>query len=136
MGLLQGRFVVPRPPGAVPYSGTDAPSGPLERIVKYVPTEIIAIYTAVIGLLVSAGSAPRAAVLGLAAVALAAIVVVIIRGTDDPNVRNAHLLVSPFAFVAWAYPISSALLGDWFIGWLSAVMQGAVLLLGYAIDPK
>jgi hypothetical protein len=51
------------------------------------------------------------------------------------SVRTAHLIVSPFAFVAWAYPISSSILGDFFIGFVAFVLQVIVLVLSLFIKP-
>lgn len=136
MGLLQNRFVNPRPRGAEPFTEGSAPQdGPLARIVKYVPTEVIAIYTAATGALTGA-NAPLISIVILGLVAVGAISAVTWRSAPDPNVRIAHLIVSNAAFLAWAYPISSPLLGDLFVGWVSAVAQAVVLLLALAIVPQ
>ena len=135
MNWLAGRYVTPRPRGGAAFAGGRTPSGPLERIVKYIPAEVVAIYTAVIGVLASVGNVPRNAVLVLAAAGLAAVVALAWKA-PDAAVRRAHLIVSPLAFLAWAYPVSAPFLGDWFIGYVSAVAQGVILLLGLVIDPQ
>ena len=142
MNILANRFVVPRAAGVQEFGGPESSGlssqqldGLLARVVKYVPTEVIAIYTGVIGLLGSADT-PRIAVIILVAVALLAISVVVWRNVKVKSVRTAHLVVSNIAFLAWAYPISAPLLDDWFVGWVSAVAQGVVLFLALIFAPE
>ena len=133
------RFVVPRPKGAVLAStGPGKPDDLTGRLVKYVPAEILAIFTsfiaAAIGLKLLPPDAQRftAGAIGVFTVGTFAYIWV---KAPAGQVRNAHLVVSPIAFVAWAYPISSSLLGSWFIGWWSLAAQALVVLLAAIIIP-
>jgi hypothetical protein len=49
--------------------------------------------------------------------------------------RTAHLIVSPVAFLAWAYPISAAALGAWFIGFVAFSAQVVIVTLSVFITP-
>ena len=131
------RFVVPSREGVVAGAG-EAPDDFAGRIVKYVPTEIVAIFTGIIGGLASAKMDQETALMvGLGSIVAFVIgtVAYIYFRAPVGIVRNAHLIVSPLAFLAWAYPISSSLLRDWFIGWVAIIGQGIVLLLALIIAP-
>ncbi len=51
-------------------------------------------------------------------------------------VRTAHLVASPVAFVALAYPLAAPLLGGWFVGWLAIVGQAIAALLAWIVAPE
>jgi hypothetical protein len=55
--------------------------------------------------------------------------------TPAGAVRTAHLIVSPLAFLAWSYPISSSVLGDFFIALIAFGLQAVVLALSVLIAP-
>lgn len=132
------RFVVPARPGVSLVSDDQKPDGFSARLVKYIPAEILAIFTLFVGgaasLTLEPGDARTLAAGAMAATTLATAIDVA-RRAPAGVVRKAHLVVSPIAFVAWAYPISSALLGDWFIGYWCLVAQFAVALLAYMVAP-
>ena len=74
--------------------------------------------------------------IGLIALFLIVTIVYLARfGPTGPS-KKAHLLVSPMAFLAWAYPISSALLGNLFIGLVALGAQAFVIALAIMIIPK
>jgi hypothetical protein len=131
------RFVVPSGPGLVKGEG-EPPDGLETRIVKYVPAEILSIFTMAIGGVAS--SKPPQQTAELIAIGL---IVVFCIGTlayfacvaPKGPVKQAHMVVSTFAFLAWSYPISSALLGQFFVGWAAIVLQALVLLLAAIIAP-
>jgi hypothetical protein len=52
------------------------------------------------------------------------------------KVRQAHLIVSPLSFLAWAYPISSAVLGDFFISLVAFALQAVVIALAILVVPR
>lgn len=147
--IPSSRWVTPQPPSAgpgglraeaAPQPGQPPkPDGALERIVKYVPAEIVSMYTVIVGLLAGftgkTAAMPYVAV-GVLAIFLLATVAVVVKNVPDAQVRRAHLIVTPLAFVAWAYPISSALLGAWFEPLVSVLLQAAVLALSVVIQPR
>lgn len=131
------RFVIPSRPGLAAAVG-ETPSSALDRVVKYVPVEIVGAFTLVIGALASSTmSGETAQRVGASLIALFFIAtgIYVVRQAPKGVVRQSHFIVSPLAFLAWAYPISSSLLDDWFIGWLAVVGQAVVLLLAIIIAP-
>ena len=132
------RFVVPRRPGLA--EGTAEPAdGFRGRLVKYVPADIIAIYTSAVGGIISAK--PDAATAQWIAVGL---MVFFFLGTiayflfKAPKgvVRNAHLVASPIAFLGLAYPIAAPLLGSWFIGYVAIIGQAIAAFLAWIVAPE
>jgi hypothetical protein len=131
------RFVVPTQP-ALAAAGRGAPSGAIERIVKYVPAEIVSIYT----LVVQSAASLSSDVTQLRTVIITLFVVFFV-GTfgyewrfAPRDVRVAHLIVSPLAFAAWAYSISGPLVPDLFVPLYSLGATAVVLLLSIIIVPK
>jgi len=132
------RFVVPKSASLVAATPTQ-PDGPLGRIVKYVPTEIVTIFTMFVGGMASFKIAPPTAQrIGVGAIIAFLITTIIFMAVRAPvgTVKRAHLIVSPLAFLAWAYPISSALLGGWFIGYIAFLIQIFMLLLALIVAPS
>ena len=110
----------------------------LTRIAKYIPGEVIAGFTMLFTVLVSLDIDPnqqRFAALGLIALFLAVTVGYIWRALPAGKVREAHLFVSSFAFIAWAYPISSSALGNWFEPLAAFGLQAAMIALSYFVNP-
>ncbi len=132
------RFVIPKRPG-IAAGSTEPPDSFRGRLVKYVPAEIVAIYTSVVGGVIS--SKPDAHVAPWIALGL---IVAFLLGTfayfwfkAPPGVvRNAQLIASPVAFLALAYPIAAPLLGSCFIGWVAIVGQGIAALFAWIIVPE
>lgn len=112
------------------------PSGPeregwITRIVKYVPSEIVATFVIVISTLASIPAEPLVKqIIAVSFIGLFFAATYLYVGLRMPagRIRTAHFVISPFAFLAWAYPISSGMLGDWFQGIAAASLQGVVLL--------
>jgi hypothetical protein len=132
------RFVVPQRTGLV-AGQQDAPSGPLDRIVKYVPTEIVAVFTMFVGLVATATMDPlpqQQFAVGLIVLFFFTTVGYIWTRAPAGKVRNAHLLVSPLSFLAWAYPISSSLLHGLYIGLAALGAQALVLALALVVVPS
>jgi hypothetical protein len=131
------RWVVPARAGLRAGTGEE-PDGILSRVVKYVPVEIVAPYTmletALITLNTSADQRQLLAI-GLILLFLLVTIIHVIRNTHA-KVRQAHLIVSPCAFLAWAYPISSAALGDLFMSALAFGLQALVIALAIVIAPQ
>jgi len=128
------RYVIPKAPGLA----TGAADGFGSRLAKYIPAELVAMYTISIGGLVSAkppvSSSPWIA-LGVIVVFLAATFLYFVRKAPAGTVRKAHMIASPIAFVAWAYPLAAPLLGAWFIGWVAIIGQTVAALAAWLIEP-
>lgn len=109
------------------------------RLVKYVPADIVAIYTSAVGGIIS--SKPGDTIEPWIALGL---IVLFVAGTfayfwfKSPTgvVRSAHLAASPVAFLALAYPLAAPLLHGWFIGWLAIVGQAIAALLAWLVAPE
>jgi hypothetical protein len=135
------RWVIPTRvgPGAeLAGAQTEPPDGLLGRLVKYVPAEVLTLYLAAYGGVASVNPEPETArqiVVALAAIFLSAAVVWTARSAPRGAVRRAHLWVVPFAFLVWAYSVSSSLLGTWFVGWIAILGQVSVVLMARAMAP-
>lgn len=134
------RWVVPEGPSTVGTGKNgDAPDGVLGRIVKYVPTEVVtgytALFTALTSMDIEAFQSRAAAALLIALFLIATLAFVWIYAPKS-NVRWAHMLVAPFAFIAWAYPISSGLLGDWFVPLIAFGLQAMTVALAIFVKPQ
>uniref|UniRef100_B0T713 Uncharacterized protein n=1 Tax=Caulobacter sp. (strain K31) TaxID=366602 RepID=B0T713_CAUSK len=135
------RWVVPERPTTVKATDQNGepPDGPLSRVVKYVPTEVVAAFTLLFTALVSLGvtaDQAKLAASGLIAVFFVVTILHVARDAPKGVVRQAHLVVSPLSFLAWAYPISSAMLGGWFVPLASFFAQAIVIALALVIKPS
>lgn len=132
------RFVVPKRPGLA-AGAAEPPDGFGGRLAKYLPAEIVTFYTIAIGGLVSAkpdaSAAPWIAV-GLMALFCAATFAYFGYKAPKGVVRRAHLIASPIAFLAWAYPLAAPLLGKWFIGWIAIIGQAVTALAAWLLAPE
>lgn len=133
------RWVVPAPRGGSTVSDENAEDGAIARITKYIPAEVLSAYTILFTLLVSMEllqSERQIAAFGLMALFLIATIGYIWKKADKGAVRNAHLVVSPLAFLAWAYPISSSIIGEeFFYPLLAFAGQAVVIALSIFIKP-
>lgn len=131
------RWVNDQKPGLKSANG-GASDDVLARIVKYVPAEILAAFTMLFSVAATLNlDAPTARWTAVALIGafLVATVAFLLTRAPQGRVRKAHLIVSPIAFIAWAYPISSSLLGDWFLGLVAFAFQAVVVLLSIFIVP-
>jgi hypothetical protein len=132
------RFVVPNRPGLA-AGATESPDGFGARLAKYLPAEIVSFYTIAIGGLVSAKPDPAIApwiALGLMALFCAATLAYFGLKAPPGVVKRAHLVASPIAFLAWAYPLAAPLLGPWFIGWIAIIGQAIAALAAWLLAPQ
>ncbi|MGZ9099168.1 MAG: hypothetical protein ACXW3O_05645 [Brevundimonas sp.] len=132
------RWVSPASAGLKSAGGRGPSDDVLDRIVKYVPAEVLAAFTMLFGVAAAMELDVRTAqwtAVGLIGAFLAATVAYVATRAPAGKVRTAHLAVSPVAFLAWAYPISSSLLGDWFFGLAAFAAQVVVVLLSMFIAP-
>jgi hypothetical protein len=130
------RWVIPAGQGYV-AGDPQEPDGRSGRIVKYVPAEIIAPFTMLYSALVSLGvPADQGQKVAVGLIFLFFIVTIAyIASQTTGSVRRAQLAVSPLAFLAWAYPISSALLGSLFVGLAALILQALVIALSIIVRP-
>lgn len=132
------RFVVPKRPGLA-KGEAEPPDGFRARLVKYVPADIIAIYTSAIGGIISykpdAATAQWIAV-GLIAFFFLGTIAYFLFRAPKGVVRNAHLVASPIAFLALAYPIAAQLLGHWFIGYVAIIGQAIAAFFAGIVAPE
>lgn len=118
-----------KPPSSEP-PGPDR-EGWLTRIVKYVPTEIVATFTMVVTLMSNTPGEDTKRIVALVCIGVFFVATYLYIAFRMPGGKPkvAHYVISPIAFLAWAYPISSAMLGTWFLGYVAAGLQALVLLL-------
>lgn len=139
------RWVVPNREGVKAGEG-EPHSGPAERIVKYIPGEIISAYTMIYGALVSYNGGAISETHGdsesimMATLAVIAVFLVVnfryLKKNPNLYSRRAHYFVSSIAYIAWVYPISSGLLGSVFHGLIAIILQAAAIALALIVDPK
>ena len=134
------RWVEPTRAGLVAGGQMAEASSPAERIVKYIPAEVLVGYTGLItalGLFGVLGEQEPWLAAGLMALFFVVTLVQVARGApEEGGVRRAHLLVSPTAFLAWSYPISACLLGSWFEPALAFVLLALAVALSIMAKPR
>ncbi|MEW5686641.1 MAG: hypothetical protein AB1942_17120 [Pseudomonadota bacterium] len=133
------RWVVPA--GASAAASDGKPDGPIARVVKYVPAEVVAVFTMVVAALETANIQPppfSAQQLAAGSIALFFVVTVIYIWQQVPKAlaRGAHLWITPLAFLVWAYPISGKMLGDWYVPAIAFIGQAVILAISVLIPPK
>jgi hypothetical protein len=133
------RWVVPKRTGLkADDPNQEKPDGALGRITKYVPAEILSGYTALFTLLISMNllnEQKEYAALGLMGLFFFVTIAFIWVKAGTGKIRKAHLIVSPIAFLAWAYPISSALIESFFIPIIAFSVQVLAIALSIFIRP-
>lgn len=113
------------------------------RVVKYVPSEFLAPYTALVGaaqVWLPKGSHVAVA-FALIAIYLAAVVLSVIFRLDRAKAatsdqRLKHLIVSPIAGLTFAYPIATPLLGDLVNGFIVVLLTILASALATFVVPK
>jgi hypothetical protein len=112
-------------------------------VALYVPSEIVAAYITVLGLISS--TPPRAQVpIAVAIFVLCLILtpVYLSRFAAPNEPRATHLSVSTFAFIFWAYAVgaNNGLFGkeilDWYNGAIASILLISFTLISGAIVPK
>ncbi len=94
-------------------------------------------YTMAVGSLVSSSvDKPTLQKISVALIAVFLVATIAYFALRAPKpVRLAHLILSPMAFMALAYPIGAPLLDTWFVGWIATLAQIFVALLAWLIAP-
>ena len=134
------RWVEPKRPDLVGHGDGREASGPAERIVKYIPAEVLVGYTGLITMLGALGvadarrSSLAAFLMGVFFVVT--FVLVATRAPKEGRVRRSHLIVSPLAFVAWSYPISACLLQSLFLPALAFVLLATTVAVSLVVAPR
>lgn len=132
------RFVIPKRPGLA-EGAAEPPDGFRGRLVKYVPADMVAIYTSAVGGVISSrppDSAARWIALGLIVFFLAGTIAYFGFKVPPGVVRNAHLVASPIAFLALAYPLAAPLLHSWFVGWAAIIGQAVAAFVAWIVAPE
>ena len=133
------RWVEPRRAGLASADELGSASGAAERVVKYIPAEVLVAYTALISGL-GATDINEEQQLLLAALLMGvffiATVVRVCTGAPEGGVRRAHLVVSPIAFLAWSYSISAWALGSWFFPAAAFALVAVTVGLSIMLVPK
>lgn len=129
------RWVVPNQPGLrAGDPNKEEPDNAMGRITKYIPAEILSGYTALFTALVSLeiiDAQKELVTLGMIALFFAITIGYIWIKAGTGSIRRAHLVVSPIAFLAWAYPISSSLIESYFHP--LAAFGGIAITIGLSI---
>jgi hypothetical protein len=131
------RFVVPTREGLA-AGRTEPADGFTARLTKYVPAEVVTLYTMTTAGIIALKPEPGDAKLyafGLIVIFLVGTIWYVMKAPSGP-VRNAHVVASPIAFLALAYPIAAPLLGDSFIAPLALVGQGVAALVAWLAAPS
>ena len=132
------RWVIPERSGLRTQEGEGGDDTLLKRIAKYVPAEILTGYTGLFAMLAAlnvAETQKQWAAVGLIVIFVIVTIMYIRRNAPSGSVRQAHSIVSPIAFVALAYPISSSALLDWYLPIFAFFGQVIVIALSYFIKP-
>jgi hypothetical protein len=132
------RWVVPAHAGLKSAGPRGQPDGAAARVVKYVPAEVVSAYT-VFSTALSAFNLPddQGAWFAEALISFFFLVTIgYVYNQTNGAIRRAHLLVSPLSFLAWAYPISSTLLGEMFVPLVGVILQVLVIGLAIVIAPS
>ena len=131
------RWVHPAAQQSALTDGDQDKDNAITRIVKYVPSEVVAAYTMVFTLGVTTLSTASSWV-ALALILVFLVITIVYIATKSPagSIRTAHLIVGPLAFLAWAYPISSALLADLFKPLIAFALQAIVVGLSIFVVPR
>jgi hypothetical protein len=118
--------------------GSGKKDGAIDRIAKYVPAEVLAAFTALYSALIAMALSDGEKLIGAAiliAVFFAVTIAYVIKNTPGSASKKAHLAVTPLAFLAWAYAISSAVLGDYYLPLLAFAAQVVVIALSIIVQP-
>jgi hypothetical protein len=133
------RWVVPQSAVRGLAPGGEEPDNWLGRIVKYVPSEVVAAFTMIVtayaAISIDDPKLRGGVAIGLIGAGLIATIVWLVL-KSPPGVKVQHIIVGSLAFIGWAYPISGAVLGPFFLPLIAFLIQAVVILLSIFIVPK
>ena len=114
------------------------PDGFRGRLTKYVPAEILALYTTAVGGLITAK--PTAAIapwitVGLSFFSCSVQSYILAQGSARCSSKGPPCCLA-IRLSRFAYPVAASLFGAWFIGWIAIFVQALAALLAWLIDPE
>lgn len=124
------RFVVLRKTGLAAVGET--PDNWHQRLAKFVPGDILILFTTGVTSLVSVKIDPQFAPMAAAGMMILCSLGVawyMASRAPEGRVRLLQTVMSPMAFLALAYPIASPLLGSYFVAWIAVLVQFLVTLI-------
>jgi hypothetical protein len=132
------RWVTPRIAAAAKRPGSQKPDGPLTRLAKYIPGEVVTAFSVFVAAFAALKLDRQQNLISAAVlfVVFEAATVAYIAQNTSGSVKRAHLLVGPIAFLAWAYQMASPLLADWFLPFVSLLAQAVVVALAIGVVPE
>lgn len=134
------RWVRPVQAGLVAADEHGPASRLAERIVKYIPAEVLVAYSGLITLLGTLGiigeQQPALAAILMAGFLVVTVVLIYKYAPIQGQVRRAHLIVSPVAFLAWSYSISACLLGSLFLPVIAFLLVALTVGLSLILVPE
>ena len=122
----------------VSREGGGSEDGYTARLAKYVPAEVLTVFTAAYGVLSALQTTDgirQGAAVALIAVFTVATLIYVRRAPPTEGQKQAHSVVSSIAFLALAYPIASTALGDWYVPIIVFAAQVVVLALSFFVRP-
>ncbi len=135
------RFVRPRPPGGIP-AGDQEIDRFQDRLLKYIPAELISTYTACVAAFASMrlDEGNILALLICIAVVFCALIIIFTEkffGDGIPDESAAgHRIASSVSFLAWAYSISGAALPSYYNGGLALLLMALSALFAWLVWPE
>jgi hypothetical protein len=94
----------------VRVSRTEGTKGYLEKVAKLVPSEVLAAYMTMIGLVSSIRKIPEIhhfwIYIGIVVICLPITIWYLLFQAEKGRPKTTHIIVSTFAFIIWAYAIS------------------------------
>ncbi len=135
-----GRRIVTTQPQSLVATTPQAVDTYFDRLIKYIPADIIAAWTAVTGLIAGATKEPQAALLWIAfGVGLILTAAWTLRQTRDPKKPAAitQIIISTIAFAVWIFALGGPFAT---MSWYSP-LYGSLLLIAFTlivalINPK
>lgn len=135
-----GRLVTPRRAGGGFLASAEetTPDGGLARIAKYVPAEILSFYALWIqGVAFFSPDWEAVAILVGTVVGVIATIIYFARAFPNalPQVRRSHMIVSPLAFIVYAYNLSASVVPQYFHPGVAVFGTALIILISWLMQP-
>jgi hypothetical protein len=113
----------------------------LDRVIKYIPSEIVGAWIALTGIIASAAAGPTTVVLWVVfAIGVILTPIYIWRQTSEPGKKAAitQIVISACAFIVWVFALGGPFAGlGFYQPWLgSVVLIVFTLIVGAVIPPE